>query len=590
MRKNRFTLLFVIFTVFILILPFTTQAKSNIVNPNEVYSYSKMIENIKKLERAYPDLIKSKVIGKSEYGRNIYAFSLGKGKATVFINGSHHAREWLTTSLNMYMAENYAIAYKKNQKINGYDARKILDSTTIWFVPMVNPDGVTLQQKGLSAFPKHLHTSLIKMNEGSKNFKRWKANGKGVDLNRQYDAGWKSIIGPSTPRYKNYKGKAPHTASEVKAVLKLVEEINPEMTVAYHSTGKILYWNYKQNSKDYKRDHVYAKQIGRMTGYRLVYPGKNPSGGGFTDWFIQQKKKPGFTPEISRYYTETSPPLSEFKGAWSENKAVGLYVAKEGAKLYETRLTKKANELKNKLASLNSSSRKLKDYYYTNIQSANDHKINTKFVTLYNSTEKQLKELEKLSNKYPTKFQEQHDVYISYIKTRLSYSKAYMDGVKLGEKTEQNHLTLISVLEKGILDEATINRINSMEKTIPSLEAKMDKMYGKLVRKLAKDKYITPGKKTIESIKYDIERYNTIIQMEKDLNEGNLELVSKNLDLLTTLEQKSNKVYPLIEQYLNEKKQWIVDELNKRTPTEEDIEVKSQENSLEDSQESINKN
>lgn len=59
----------------------------------------------------------------------------------------------------------------------------------MWFVPMVNPDGVTLQQEELKAFPISLHASLLEMNEGSKNFKRWKANAKGIDLNRQYKAG-----------------------------------------------------------------------------------------------------------------------------------------------------------------------------------------------------------------------------------------------------------------------------------------------------------------------------------------------------------------------------------------------------------------
>ncbi|VEF47033.1 peptidase M14 carboxypeptidase A [Bacillus freudenreichii] len=308
------------------------------VNPNRVYSYNHMAEDIKKLQKAYPDLIKYKVVGKSEYGRNIYAVSLGKGKPTTFINGSHHAREWLTTNLNMYMVEQYAKAYQKNSKIKGYDVRKILNETTIWFIPMVNPDGVTLQQQGLKAFPKNTHASLIVMNNGSTNFKRWKANGKGVDLNRQYDAGWKTIKGnPGRPSYKNYKGKAPATASEVKAVLKLEAEIRPEIAVAYHSSGKILYWNYKQKSADYRRDHAYAKTIGKMTGYGLVYPGPNPSGGGFTDWFIQKRKRPGFTPEISRYVYETNPPLSEFNGAWRENQAVGLYVAQESAKLYKAR-------------------------------------------------------------------------------------------------------------------------------------------------------------------------------------------------------------------------------------------------------------
>ena len=311
---------------------------AGIVNPHKMYTYTNMVSDIKKLKNAYPELISYKVVGKSEYGRDIYAISIGKGKATAFINGSHHAREWLTTNLNMYMIEQYAKAYERNSSIKGYNARKILNETTIWFIPMVNPDGVTLQQFGLQAFPKSTHKALIKMNDGSKNFKRWKANAKGVDLNRQYNAGWKTIKNnPGKPYYQNYKGKAPHTASETKAVLKLVNQIDPQMAVSYHSSGRIIYWNYDQPLSNYYRDHAYAKQISKLTGYALVYypRGYIPSGGGFTDWFIHTKKRPAFTPEISRHVGPTNVPVSSFPTIWRENQAVGLYVAQESAKLYK---------------------------------------------------------------------------------------------------------------------------------------------------------------------------------------------------------------------------------------------------------------
>ncbi|WP_235999567.1 M14 family metallocarboxypeptidase [Heyndrickxia sporothermodurans] len=311
-------------------------ASKDIVNPNQTYTYNKMVRDIKKLAKKYPSIIHYRTIGKSEYGKPIYAISLGTGKSTVFINGSHHAREWLTTNLNMYMLDQYAQYYLSNKKINGYDVKKILSQTTIWFVPMVNPDGVTLQQSGLKAFPKKDHAKLIKMNEGSKNSKRWKANGKGVDLNRQYDADWKHIkSNPGKPSWSLYKGKAPVTAKETKAIVAFVKKINPEMTVAYHTAGKILYWNFHQSKALYKRDLAYAKAIGKLTKYKLIYPEKNPSGGGLTDWFISKYKRPGFTLEIGTYPGNTNLKVSQFKQSWKENKFVGLYVAKHGYSLFK---------------------------------------------------------------------------------------------------------------------------------------------------------------------------------------------------------------------------------------------------------------
>lgn len=314
----------------------TPIANTNIVNPNQVYSYNAMVRDIKKLQQAYPDLITYKVVGKSEYNRDIYAVSLGYGKAKTFINGSHHAREWLTTNLNMYMIEEYAKAYVKNKRISGFDVKSILNNTTIWFIPMVNPDGVTLQQEGIKAFPKSIHNELINMNNGSKNFKRWKANAKGIDLNRQYAAGWATIKNnPGKPYYQNFKGYTPESSAETKTVLKFVREIKPEMAVAYHTSGQIIFWNYLQTGARYDRDHIYAKKISSMTGYKLIYPVGTPSGGGFTDWFISSQKKPAFTIEIAPYSGQTNPPISEFKNGWSQNKGIGLYVAQESAKLYK---------------------------------------------------------------------------------------------------------------------------------------------------------------------------------------------------------------------------------------------------------------
>ncbi|MFD1358987.1 stalk domain-containing protein [Fictibacillus halophilus] len=311
------------------------EAAHDLVNGNQFYTYDEMITDMKELAAHYPGLISYKEIGRSEYNRPIYAIKLGKGNANVFVNGSHHAREWISTNLSMDMIDEYASAYTNGDYIGKYNVRDILNKTTMWFVPMVNPDGVTLQQYGLSKFPSADHWKLINMNEGSTNFQRWKANARGVDLNRQYDADWANIKNnKSGPSWSNYKGTAPVNQAESRAIVNFTNQINPEMAVAYHTSGEILYWNFHQTGSWKERDHKYAQTIGYMTGYDLVYPGTNPSGGGFTDWFIIKYKRPGFTPELGNYAGNTHVPVSEYPTIWSQNKYVGLYVAQEGYKLY----------------------------------------------------------------------------------------------------------------------------------------------------------------------------------------------------------------------------------------------------------------
>jgi Zinc carboxypeptidase/Copper amine oxidase N-terminal domain len=308
-------------------------SKHDIVEPVQTYTYEEMVADIKQLQATYPEVVRYKVIGQSEYGRNIYAVGLGNGEESVYIDGSHHAREWLTTNLNMYMINKYAQFYQLHYNLDQYNVRDTLNKTTIWFVPMVNPDGVTLQQKGLSAFPQSSHAYLTQINDGSTNFKRWKANAKGVDLNRQYDADWENIkYNTGRPAYKNYKGTAPEQARETKTVVNFVRSIDPEIAITYHTAGKIIYWNFHQDEY-FSRDQSYALQLNSMTGYSLVQPTPNPSGGGLSDWFVIAFDRPGFTVEIGNYPGETNVPISEFNQTWKENRLLGLYIAQQGYKL-----------------------------------------------------------------------------------------------------------------------------------------------------------------------------------------------------------------------------------------------------------------
>ena len=532
--------LFLVLSLLVPISNETEAASKAIVNPNKTYTYTQMGKDINALKKAYPDLVQVKTIGTSEYGRKIYAVGLGKGSANVFINGSHHAREWLTTSLNMYMIEKYAASYKGNKKISGYNVKSLLNSSTIWFVPMINPDGVTLQQQGLKAFPKSTHKALIKMNKGSKNFKRWKANAKGIDLNRQYKADWKNIKNsPKAPSYKNYKGKAPESAKEVKAIVKFVNQINPEMTVAYHSSGRVLYWNYKQSKANYKRDHVYAKKIGKMTGYSLVYPGKNPSGGGFTDWIISAKKRPAFTPEIGTYVGETNLPVSQFSKIWKENQGVGLYVAQESIKLKDARDKKTAASLKKDSSAKLKTAKKLEKYYSTDIKSASNLKITKTHQNLYNTVTKDIKALQAKVKKLPSKHTKSIKADITAMEKYKARSSSFMNAVKYGSTLQTNEKAVVQVMKNGEVSSKLPDTHKKLNSSIAQMEKKVKSVYSKSVQNLFTQKYITPAKRTAENNKYEVERYKLLVTIENQVKKKEFTAAQTNLDKLPALEKKS---------------------------------------------------
>lgn len=299
----------------------------------ETYTPDKLKSHIEALTDKYPNLLKTNIIGHSSYGQPIWALRVGNGERNIIIHGAHHGREWITSMIVMKMAEEYAEAYKTKEPYHGFEP-SILDEVSIWFVPMVNPDGVEIQQNGFShSLPISSH-ELLMMNGGSVDFSRWKANGKGIDLNRQYPAGWDELEGSAPfPFYQLYKGREPFEAPEVKALEEFTKEINPQLAVAYHSSGRVVYWYYKTKMENVMRDWKIASSVAETTGYKIDTPVETAMGGGYTDWFISAYERPALTIEVSYEVNETSPPLSVFKEEWLRNRTIGFLLAQEAIHL-----------------------------------------------------------------------------------------------------------------------------------------------------------------------------------------------------------------------------------------------------------------
>ncbi|TKC18965.1 M14 family metallopeptidase [Robertmurraya kyonggiensis] len=305
-----------------------------IVNTKELYTYEALTKDIENLAALHPDLITFKSLTSTGLGRKIWALKLGNGETTILLHGAHHAREWLTSALLMKMIETYADAYESNQAIEQFSPR-ILETVSIWVVPMVNPDGVTLQQFGLYAFPAYIHSNLIQMNKGSKDFNRWKANLQGIDLNRQYPANWEGLKGVSlNPSYQFYKGTEPLEAKEVKALVDFTYEIDPELVASYHSSGNMLFWGFHRwgltHTTEVLEDYYnIAEKVADITKYELEEPKIYQQGGGYTDWFVLHFKRPALTVEIGSFVEDTNLPLSSFPTIWERNKEIGLFLAKK---------------------------------------------------------------------------------------------------------------------------------------------------------------------------------------------------------------------------------------------------------------------
>lgn len=83
-------------------------------------------------------------------GENIYCIKTGAGNREVFYTASQNADEWITIPLLLKFLEQYASAYAFGGRINGEDAERLYSETTLYTIPLVNPDGVDVVTGALS--------------------------------------------------------------------------------------------------------------------------------------------------------------------------------------------------------------------------------------------------------------------------------------------------------------------------------------------------------------------------------------------------------------------------------------------------------
>ena len=265
----------------------------SIVKPTEFYSYNQMQKDISALAAKYPKLLQVGSIGKSELGRDLVLLKVGDPQASkhVIIHASMHAREHITTWTVMAMVE-----YWLSQNMAG------CEDTLFHIVPMLNPDGVHLAQTGeYTQLQEQIYANdKAKGNTGSGKWvyaATWKANGLGVDLNRNFDAAWKTTSSRSGPSSERYKGEAPNSAAETAALANYTLALMPDATISYHSTGSIIYYEYGNKKGVNAASKSLGQSVLAVTGYPLIGQG-GLDAGGYKDWCMDELQIPALTIEI----------------------------------------------------------------------------------------------------------------------------------------------------------------------------------------------------------------------------------------------------------------------------------------------------
>ena len=276
------------------------EGKDMIVNPTVPYTHAQMMRDIGALRARYPGLVGMYHAGYSVYSRTIPVLTVGSGAVKVFLCGAHHAREHISAAYLMYAAEVYAAHAQTGERFGGYNIQELLTKCTMHIMPMVNPDGVTLAQEGPGAFPDA--EEIRGMIRVRRTYAEWKANAKGVDLNRQYPAQWdKKHVLVDAPASEMYNGTAPATQPEVRAVMRVCRSNVFKAALSFHAKGEIIYWADAATTDKLPHAQVFAERLSAVSGYELMPVSQNPGvyAAGFENWFRQEFLYPALVIELT---------------------------------------------------------------------------------------------------------------------------------------------------------------------------------------------------------------------------------------------------------------------------------------------------
>ena len=287
---------------------------SYIVKP-VTFDYNTNKEIIEELILEYP-FLSAELCGRTALGRGIFSLNIGNQDNSVIYAGGFHGCEWITSLALFLFAERLCHSIKHNKLLCGVDMTRALSQLGVTIIPCINTDGVEIAVHGeksagtLSGFVASL---------GCEDYSKWNANALGVDINHNFNAGWKELRqleeekGIHGPAPRQFGGAYPESEAETKALTRLCRIRQFRQCMALHSQGEELYWQYGDYSPP--QASMMAKILADSCSYTLVTNAGLASHGGFKDWFISELRKPGFTMEIGK--GENPLPISELYKIYS---------------------------------------------------------------------------------------------------------------------------------------------------------------------------------------------------------------------------------------------------------------------------------
>jgi len=199
-------------------------------------------------------------------GRPIFALKVSDNVASdedepaMLIIGQHHARELITPVLVIGAMQRMLAAYGSNPTLSS-----IVDGYELYFVPMVNPDGVN-----------HVWTVYDMWRKNRRN----NGTSYGVDLNRNYPFLWRLCGASTTPSSDTYSGPSAGSEPETQIMRNLVARLRPEVYLDFHSSGQEVLRTYAPCATTHATIDAFLERYVDDLRAPMTYNKRDPSASG----------------------------------------------------------------------------------------------------------------------------------------------------------------------------------------------------------------------------------------------------------------------------------------------------------------------
>jgi len=328
--------------------PFQTVSSA----PYEYHTYDSMTLLLNNLSQAHPDIMMLTSIGTTYEGRDIWMVKLSENvtrdddEPGVLFMGAHHGDEKPSFEVLIffinYIIDTYQMDYMDNEGDGYVDenpecqrVRDILNTTQIYIIPMVNPDGVEY------GWRKNREPNYGADGQSTN------ITSYGVDLNRNYGYMWNIVyLFPENYFLEYllndqswiYRGEAPFSEKETQAVKRFIENHDISISLSYHDYGEFMIFPWMHTSRHTPHESLYRSigaNMSKINNYELkiygqygereyIIPRYQGTPGSSENWLYGEHGILAFTMELCRRRPERNPSL--VLDACEKHVEVNLYI------------------------------------------------------------------------------------------------------------------------------------------------------------------------------------------------------------------------------------------------------------------------